>query len=461
MTEIKNRKFSVSSAPSVVLDSPLHHLRFAHLLPIDHRDFIRNSHASIVIDLLCLLYFYGIGGKTGNPQENPSLVKENKMKIYNVGIIGYGGFGQFLHNAWKNIENVEVVCVSDIDKSRNTDDKLRFYEHWKDLINDPEVDIVSIAVPPKYHAEMAIFAMEAGNHVLIEKPLAIKSEDGSRILAARNRTGKVAAVNFMMRFNPLIEVLRNLTGEKVFGELRRVDVENYAQDEMLSRDHWFWKPDISGGILIEHAVHFIDLVHYLELKKPLVVTGVIYKRNADQEDRVMANILYEGGLMATHYHAFALPGFFESTSIRLLYDLAVIDLEGWIPLKGRIRALVNAETKEMIQILPNLNIRSEVKTIDIEDESRPEGWGGDMEQKSRNQVRSAGIEYHVEEMIAGIFDVGLPKGRVYSDCLAGIMKDLVKAIENPDYSPRATIEDGVLCLAIAETATHFGRKWKG
>lgn len=380
------------------------------------------------------------------------------MKTYNIGIIGYGGFGRFLHNAWDKSPRLHVSCVSDRDPRQTPSGGIAFYEDWRDLIHDPDVDIVSIATPPSFHTEMACAAMEAGKHLLIEKPLAITPEEAEKIIAARDRTGVVATLNFMQRFNPMIGSLKTLCDEGTLGRLRRVDVENHAQDETLPDSHWFWNPAVSGGILIEHAVHFIDLVHYMAPHEVTAVSGFVHKRDRLREDRVMANILYDNGLMATHYHSFYLPGFFEFTRIKLIFDLAELDLEGWIPLKGRFRALVNGETKGKLAALPGFNITESLKTDEIPDDSRPEGWGGGHGGDSRRLIFSGGIGYNVDEMITGVFGMKESKGEVYSRCLVDMMEDLVKKIENPRHNLRVTLEDGGKALSIAHQATEQGRK---
>lgn len=82
--------------------------------------------------------------------------------------------------------------------------------------------------------------MEAGKHVIIEKPVATTSADADRLLEIRDRTGRVAAVDFMMRFTPIVEAIASWKHELPFGRLRRVVIENHAQDETISAGHWFW-----------------------------------------------------------------------------------------------------------------------------------------------------------------------------------------------------------------------------
>jgi predicted dehydrogenase len=302
--------------------------------------------------------------------------------------------------------------------------------------------------------------MKSGKHVLIEKPLATTIEDARRIMTVQKRTGRVAAIDFIQRFNPLVGELADMIRKKILGELRRVDVENYAQDEGLPREHWFWNKKISGGILIEHGVHFIDLVNCLTDQKPIQVTSSRFCRNDIQEDQVMANVVYNRGLMATFYNSFSRPGYLEYTSLHLVFDLGQISLEGWIPIKGKLKALVNSETKEFLKKLPGFTILDSLSVHKIRDISRMEGWGEPeilIPASFKERIRSGGIEYEVEEMITAQIEVGKSKQTVYEDCVRLSLQNLISKIENPSNVLRSPLEAGLLSLEIACKADRFGK----
>ncbi len=381
------------------------------------------------------------------------------MTTYNIGIIGYGGFGKFLHNAWKSIASVQIKAVADTNEEHTPGTPITFYNNWQDLINDPAVDIVSIVTPPSTHAEIACAALDAGKHVLVEKPLAVTIRDAEKIIAARDRSGKIAAIDFMQRFNPIVNALHQLGQKKVFGTLRRVDVENYAQDSALPDDHWFWNLEISGGILVEHAVHFIDIVHFLSNVQPTRIDGFSASTDGRRENQVIANVLYEDGLIATHYHSFNRPGFFEDTSIRLSYDLAQIDLYGWIPLRGEISWLVNQNTEKEMEQLPGVEVIRSQRIHEIEDVSRPEGWGhsGSSDHEAPNMIRSGTIDYQVHKMITAKLDIGKSKAEVYQQSVRSVMEDLIHAIKNPKHRLRTSLESGLLSLEVAAKATEISR----
>ncbi|MCB0554829.1 MAG: Gfo/Idh/MocA family oxidoreductase [Phaeodactylibacter sp.] len=386
------------------------------------------------------------------------------MKIHNIGIIGYGGFGKFLHNSWTKLENARVVAVADKAAQQTQGLRsVRTYTHWPDILLEKDIDLVAIATVPDTHEEIATACMEAGKHILIEKPLAISLTEAEKIIQTRNQTQVVAAIDFMMRFNPLLQEIQSLTHGEVFGKLRRVSVENYAQDALLPPDHWFWRPGCSGGILIEHGVHFIDLVHFLNPAKPLSVTGLKHNRTPRQEDQAIANVLYEGGLFATHYHAFSRPGFFEATKIKLAYDLADLELHGWIPLRAELKALVNPSTKQKLLSSALFEMGSAIPIQEAADESRPAGWGPPDSPipPTERFIRSGGIRYEVDEMVSGQLLTRRSKQDIYSSSVRASLLDVLRKIDDPAHLLTAPLEAGLASLEIAVKATEFARKAPG
>lgn len=372
-------------------------------------------------------------------------------KRYNIGIIGYGGFGRFLHHWWDKMENVNVLAISD-HRDYVGRSGLKHYKSYADLIADDEIDIISIATPPSLHVDVACAAMRHGKHVLLEKPIAITEEGAEQILRTQRETGMVMTIDHMLRYNPIVKALKELSLNETFGKLRHVSVNNYAQDEGLPKEHWFWDKEISGGIFIEHGVHFFDIVNSLTTQTVTKVTGVTHNRNAQQEDQVSATVLYDGGLIANHYHAFSGPGFFEQTTIRLTYDLARIEVEGWVPMKGTIKALVSKDSREKLNIIPHLEIRQVTPLNDVADVSRPEGWGDSQEEENKNTIHAGGIAYNVDEMVGATFELPYTKSEVYGKCLQDIITDIIAKIENPPHKLTITAEDAVEALKTAVRA---------
>ena len=377
------------------------------------------------------------------------------MKKYKIGIIGYGGFGRFLHHWWEKLENVEVVAIADTGKHPHNVENCKNYHDWTQLINDAEIEIVSIVTPPDLHVEMACEAMKAGKHVLLEKPVAISEEGAQQILNTQKETGMTITVNHMIRYNPIIQNFMQLRENGALGKLRHVVVNNYAQDAALPADHWFWNEKSSGGILVEHGVHFFDIVNALSRQQFSKVYGTSHSRNESQRDRVAAMVLYNEGLIANYYHAFSGPGFFEQTTISLAYDLARVEIEGWMPMKGTVKAMVNEQSKEYLNNIPGWTITTSNALDNLRDVSRPEGWGASDPSVAAEKELTycGGIGYDVDQMISGTFEIQETKGEVYGKCVQLILSDLIKKIENKDHKLTVTIEDAVEGLKIAVLAS--------
>src|SRR5690606_21983122 len=96
---------------------------------------------------------------------------------------------------------------------------------WRRVVEDPEVDIVSITTPNRFHAEVAIAALEAGKHVWCEKPMAPEPADAEAMLAAARASGKVAILGYNYIQNPVIRHIRRLLDEGAIGAVNHLRVE--------------------------------------------------------------------------------------------------------------------------------------------------------------------------------------------------------------------------------------------
>jgi len=353
-----------------------------------------------------------------------------------IGIIGYGGFGEFIHKAWDAMDNAHVVAVCDADPARNPGGDVAFYEAVTDLLADPKVDIVSIATPPSSHKDLSIQAMQAEKHVLIEKPLALSEKDGELIKRVAEKTGSVATVNFVLRHNRIVEMLREIVRSEVFGKLRRVDLRNYAMQDTVPEGHWFWNPDISGRILLEHGVHFFDLASWVMGAKATEAFSMGIERKPGMEDRVFAAVKYENDVIGSFWHSFSRPRELETTTFHFAFDLAEIDMIGWIPLELRIWGWTNEDGLCKITSL-----------------------GGELdlttEKMEPTKAHSSEFEYDVDHLVDAVVTLKDEKLDVYASNLRSIMADLIQAIDDPTHVMRVTIDDALEAVRVAEKATLF------
>lgn len=278
-------------------------------------------------------------------------------RVYGLGMVGAGSFGKFCLDAYQKMPNINLVAVCDTDADRLHSIAGKYgmipYIHFNELLANKAVEVVAINTPPSSHAELAIAAMRAGKHVFCEKPLATSLSDAEAMLRLAKDTGVMLTVNYVMRANPLYRLLKQLgelqvDGAPVFGSLRRCSLENIASDENLDRDHWFWNETLSGGIFVEHGVHFFDLFGWQLGSIPRKVVAMTEARDGGMIDTVQAIVSYEGGATSSSFHSFTHANAGEYQAIIFSWDWADAELHGWIALDLHLEALLDDESLELL-----------------------------------------------------------------------------------------------------------------
>ncbi len=195
------------------------------------------------------------------------------MTDVRVGVIGLG-WGQLQVEAFTRTKNARLVAVCDVDAARaealaKNFEIARTYTDYRDLIHDPNVDLVSIAVPPDLHRLISLAAIEAGKHVLSEKPLALNEREAREMLecAESRKTespfGIVHAVDFEMRYLPALAYAKELIEEDYIGQLLRVDVTMGMERPWGEHASWAADDARGGGLLMEVGSHFIDALVWM------------------------------------------------------------------------------------------------------------------------------------------------------------------------------------------------------
>ena len=269
-----------------------------------------------------------------------------------VALIGAGSFGRFCIEAYRRSDDISVVAVADpllAGSSPEGYPEIRIQPDWRTLLEDPLVEAIHLAAPPAVRAEVALPALLAGKAVLCEKPLALSLEDADRMVRLAAETGSALGVNYVMRHHPAFKLLSLLSSSRLFGSPRTISLQNFAQS--LTPDHWMWNTSISGGIFVEHGVHFFDAYGQI-VGAPTSVSGTAPSREA-----VQATVRYTGGAIGIYYHEFAFQPEIERAHAVVMFDLGRIEIDGWIPERMTGKALAPlAELQRYIQHL-NLPVR--------------------------------------------------------------------------------------------------------
>lgn len=282
-----------------------------------------------------------------------------------IGIVGAGRFAAFCVGAFDGLPEARVVAVMDMDRMRAEAIAPRGAAAYADLdalLDDPAVDIVHVATPPYLHGRVTQRAVERGKHVFVEKPLATTLDDARAALDAAERAGVRVSIDYVLRHHPLHRLAIELTHSGALGALQHFTLENFASSESLPPDHWFWDPALSGGIHVEHGVHFFDLCLALAGRGPDHVSGGTQRRSDGRVDRASAFLLFGDAMAATFYHAFNRTTT-ERTTIRLAFERGHATIEGWIPTRLEVEGTAKPERLEKVRTLFGSGIRERVSTV--------------------------------------------------------------------------------------------------
>ena len=211
------------------------------------------------------------------------------MDKIKIGVIGCGNISMSHLEAYEKNPHVEIYALCDINEKILMDRAERFgvsrtYINYKEMLKLDEIDAVSVCTWNAAHAECAIAALNAGKHVLCEKPMAMNGEQARRMKEAADRNGKLLMIGFVRRFGNDAAILKDMIENDQFGEIY------YAKATYLRRHGnpggWFGdKSRSGGGPLIDLGVHVIDLVRYLlGNPKPVSVYGATFQKLFDRPD---------------------------------------------------------------------------------------------------------------------------------------------------------------------------------
>lgn len=254
--------------------------------------------------------------------------------VLGVGLVGAGAFGEFCLAAFAEVSEVRIAAVCDMNLARAEHFAARYaaraFSRYEELLADEDVQIVVLSTPPVFHAAQGLAALRAGKHLFCEKPLALSLADGEAMIQAALVSGRQVAVDYVMRQNPLWAACVSLRESGLLGTLLHMDLANHAAGLDLPPAHWFWDKAQSGGIWIEHGVHFFDAFAWVAGQVGVVTAAAAYQRFDGREDRVEA--LARFGEVAAHfYHGFTHHGETEQTTVRLTFERGHVVLDQWVP----------------------------------------------------------------------------------------------------------------------------------
>lgn len=203
----------------------------------------------------------------------------------------------------------------------------RSYSDYLSAIDDPAIDAVVVAVPPRFHLDLTLRALAAGKHVLVEKPAFPRLEDYRQVIDARDRAGRVVIVGENDHYKPLAVALRRILADDVIGELVFAHFTTIAK-RFKAADDWRNDEAMAGGdAFFEEGIHWLHVAGSLG---PRIVQIHGYQPTPSREgpDRraksMMVSFRYDNGGVGSLYYSREVPSLFKGLRLSKLFGRAGI-----------------------------------------------------------------------------------------------------------------------------------------
>lgn len=201
------------------------------------------------------------------------------------------------------LPDARLIAVADIVESRaqrfSKESGAAVYTEYRHMLERTDIDVINICTPSGLHAQMAVDALEAGKHVIVEKPIALSLADADRMIAAAQATGQKLCVVLQNRYNPPMQDLRRVIDEGRLGRLLlgNATVRWYRPQEYYE-DGWHGTLAMDGGALMNQSIHHIDALQWLmgEVDSVTAYTATLAHR-MEAEDAGVAALKFKSGAL--------------------------------------------------------------------------------------------------------------------------------------------------------------------
>ena len=215
------------------------------------------------------------------------------MDKVRIGIIGCGGIANNKHMpALHRLPDVELVAFCNIIVERAEKaakeygiEGAKVYEDYKELLKDETIDVVHVLTPNREHSFITVDALEAGKHVMCEKPMAINTEEAQKMLDAAKRTGKKLTIGYQNRYRPDSWYLKRACDNGDLGEIYYAKAHAIRRRAVPTWGVFLNEEEQGGGPLIDIGTHALDLTLWtMNNYEPKMVVGSVYKKLGDQRE---------------------------------------------------------------------------------------------------------------------------------------------------------------------------------
>ena len=213
------------------------------------------------------------------------------MEKKRVGIIGCGGIANGKHlPVLSKMPDVEVVAFCDLIQERAEQAAKKYGSHdalvctdYRELLADRSIDNVRVLTQNSAHCQITVDALDAGKHVLVEKPMCITPDEAQKMLAARDRSGKILAVGYQHKFDPDVVYMKKEIEDGALGEIYFAKCRVVRRRGVPTWGVFTQKKEQGAGPLFDIATHALDEALYMmDNYKPKLVVGSMYDKLKDQ-----------------------------------------------------------------------------------------------------------------------------------------------------------------------------------
>lgn len=182
---------------------------------------------------------------------------------YSLGLIGFGNIGKIHYGALTKSGQTDFLLKAIADLStQSVDDSVKFYDDYRELLKNPDIQAVSINTPPNTHHQLAMDALRVGKHVLVEKPPALTAAQCEEMSVCANQQKRVLFMSFHARYNLSVEAAKE---ELIDKNIEGIDIQYSEYAPNYHDTHgWIFNPEIAGGgVLIDSGINALSVVTYV------------------------------------------------------------------------------------------------------------------------------------------------------------------------------------------------------
>ncbi len=245
-------------------------------------------------------------------------------KKIRVGFIGAGGISILHHKRFEPIKQAEIVALNEPSaeslerfyKHCPNTDKLPVYSYYKDMIKKEDLDAVVILSPHTLHYEQIMYSLDAGLHVLTEKPMVCSITQAKEVIKKAKKVNRVLMISYQRHFEPPFRYMREQIQKGAIGEVQFIQALLSQEWLRLTRNTWRQIPKLSGGgQLNDSGSHFIDIMMWMTGMKVKEVFARIENFDVPVDINSALTMRFENGALGSLSVIGNAPGWYEDHTI--------------------------------------------------------------------------------------------------------------------------------------------------